>query len=125
MENNNMENNNMENNNMENNNMENNRFSILILEKDVLEYNYYKTKYNEFESITKPRWYNIFNTKQKQEEKMYWYNKYIGKMKYIEENYRKTNIYTQYHSNIENNTDTVVATMVEQSCPPYDDMYNT
>jgi hypothetical protein len=106
--------------------MENNRFSILILEKDVLEYNYYKTKYNEFESITKVRWYNIFNKKQKQEEKMYWYNKYIGKMKYIEENYRKTNIYTQYHSNIENNTsDTVVATMVEPSCPPYDEMYNT
>jgi hypothetical protein len=30
---------------MDNNN---NRFSILILEKDVLEYNYYKTKFNEY-----------------------------------------------------------------------------
>ena len=35
----------------------NNRFSILILEKDVLEYIYYKTKFNEFTEKVKSKWY--------------------------------------------------------------------
>ena len=64
---------------------DNNRFSILILEKDILEYNHYKQKYNESDSKTRSKWY-IFNKIKIQDEKMYWYKKYIGKMKYIEEN---------------------------------------
>ncbi len=104
-------------------NMDNNRFSILILEKDVLEYNHYKQKFNEFDSKTRSIWciFNKFCNKSKiQDEKMYWYKKYIGKMKYIEENYRKTNIYTEYHSKLEQlDTEPVVAIVIEPSCPHF------
>lgn len=40
--------------------------------------------------------------------------KNIGKMKYLEENYRKTNIYTRYHTQLEN----VQQTHVELPEPP-------
>ena len=51
---------------------------------------------------------------------MYWYKKYIGKMKYIEDNYRKTNIYTEYHAKLEQlDTEPVIATVIEPSCPPF------
>lgn len=78
----------------------NNRFSVLLLEKDVLAYVNAKNKYNEY--------YEICNTcspevrEQYKEKKNYWYKKYIYKMRYLEENYRKTHIYTQYHSQLEN-----------------------
>ena len=78
----------------------NNRFSVLLLEKDVLAYVNAKNKYNEY--------YEICNTcspeirQQYKEKRDYWYKKYIYKMRYLEENYRKTHIYTQYHSQLEN-----------------------
>ena len=78
----------------------NNRFSVLLLEKDVLAYVNAKNKYNEY--------YEICNTcspeirEQYREKKDYWYRKYIYKMRYLEENYRKTHIYTQYQSQLEN-----------------------
>jgi hypothetical protein len=98
---------------------DNNRFSILILEKDVLEYNHYRQKFNEFDSKTRSKWY-IFNKSLIQDKKMYWYKKYIGKMKYIEDNYRKTNIYTEYHAKLEQlDTEPVIATVIEPSCPPF------
>jgi len=61
---------------------------------------------------------------------MYWYNKYMNKMKYIEGNYRKTNIYTKYHEQLEqpicnnNDIEPVIATVVEPSCPiKYDETF--
>ena len=45
---------------MDNNN---NRFSILILEKDVLEYNYYKNKFNEYAEKSKSRWHYFSRSK--------------------------------------------------------------
>jgi len=78
----------------------NNRFSVLLLEKDVLAYVNAKNKYNEY--------YEICNTcspeirQQYKDKKDYWYKKYIYKMRYLEENYRKTHIHTQYHSQLEN-----------------------
>ncbi len=78
----------------------NNRFSVMLLEKDVLEYHNYKTKYNEFYEKCK-----ICSFEEKEDlerKKDYWYKRYIKKMKYLEENYRKTNIYTNYHAQLEN-----------------------
>lgn len=77
----------------------NNRFSVFLLEKDVLEYHNAKNKYNEYDEQ-----YHSCPIELKDEykqKKSYWYKKYISKMKYLEENYRKTNIYTPYHSQLE------------------------
>jgi len=77
----------------------NNRFSVFLLEKDVLEYHNAKNKYNEYDEQ-----YHSCPMELKDEykqKKSYWYKKYISKMKYLEENYRKTNIYTPYHSQLE------------------------
>jgi len=79
--------------------LDNNRFSVLLLEKDVLEYHNAKNKYNEYDEK-----YHSCSMELKDEykqKKSYWYKKYISKMKYLEENYRKTNIYTRYHSQLE------------------------
>ena len=78
---------------------DNNRFSVFLLEKDVLEYHNAKNKYNEYDEQ-----YHSCTIESKDEykqKKSYWYKKYISKMKYLEENYRKTNVYTQYHSQLE------------------------
>tara|TARA_A100001015_G_scaffold296018_1_gene375707 strand:+ start:566 stop:937 length:372 start_codon:yes stop_codon:yes gene_type:complete len=90
----------------------NNRFSVYLLEKDVLEYVNYKNKYNEFDEK-----YGTCEYHEKdfyKQKKNFWYKKYIGKMKYLEENYRKTNIYTRYHAQLEN----VQQTHVELPEPP-------
>lgn len=78
----------------------NNRFSVMLLEKDVLEYHNYKTKYNEY--YEKCANCSIKEKEELEKKKKYWYNRYIKKMKYLEENYRKTNVYTQYHAQLEN-----------------------
>ena len=78
----------------------NNRFSVMLLEKDVLEYNNYKTKYNEY--YEKCANCSFKEKEELEKKKKYWYNRYIKKMKYLEENYRKTNVYTQYHAQLEN-----------------------
>ena len=36
------------------------------------------------------------------ENREYWYNKYIKKMAYLERSYRRTNVYTDYHRQLEN-----------------------
>ena len=79
--------------------MSSDRFSVLLLEKDVLEYHNYKLKYNEYDERLHhchPRTRDDVKTKRD-----YYYKKYISKMKYLEENYRKTNIYTRYHAQLE------------------------
>lgn len=95
-----------------------NRFSVLNLEKDVLEYNFYKKKYNEYEKKVNSVWY-YFSKKRNEEEKIKWYKKYIGKMNYLEKNYRKNKIYTQFHAEIEQpylRDEPVIATVV--NLPP-------
>ena len=78
-----------------------NRFSLLQLEKDVLKYVEYRKKYQYFD--------NKLGEVSSQEEKAmnkenrdYWYNKYIKKMAYLERSYRRTNVYTDYHRQLEN-----------------------
>lgn len=77
----------------------NNRFSIMILEKDVLEYHNFKNKFKEFERLCSNCSYK--EREELEKKKKYWYNRYIKKMKYLEENYRKTNVYTRYHAQLE------------------------
>ena len=78
-----------------------NRFSVFILEKDVLEYNYFKNKFNEYDNKTKAWWRKVFYKESDEKNKMDFYDKYISKMKYLEKHYRKTNVYTKYHAEIE------------------------
>lgn len=84
----------------------NNRFSVLILERDVLDYHNYKLKYNQFYQQCK-NFYSTGGRDKSELEKLettrdYWYKKYISKMGYLEKTYRRTNIYTQYHDQLEN-----------------------
>lgn len=78
----------------------NNRFSVMLLEKDVLEYHNYKNKYNEF--YEKCQLCSFEQKEDFEKKKNYWYKRYIKKMRYLEENYRKTHIYTKYHAQLEN-----------------------
>ena len=78
---------------------QNNRFSVFLLEKDVLEYHDYKVKYNSFNNLFMNC--KSYEKKDLEIKKNYWYKKYINKMKYLEENYRKTNVYTRYHAQLE------------------------
>lgn len=79
--------------------MSNDRFSVLLLEKDVLEYHNYKLKYNDYEQQLRNCHHRIREDIKTKRD--YYYKKYISKMKYLEENYRKTNIYTRYHAQLE------------------------
>mgnify|MGYP001166576181 CR=1 FL=1 len=79
---------------------EDNRFSIFILEKDVLEYNYYKKKFDEYTNKVNSWWRYPFRNSDMQ-YKMDFYNKYIMKLRFLEKHYRKTNIYTRYHEELE------------------------
>ena len=110
---------------MDNNNNNNNRFSILILEKDVLEYNYYKTKFNEYAEKSKSRWH-YFSRSKNEKIKMEFYTKYIAKMRYLETHYRANNIYTDYHGQLENqpmqqaqvqHAEKIIAILVEPPLP--------
>ena len=96
---------------------DNNRFSILKLEKDVLEYHQYKIKFNEYNNKLKSSclYYSHYNRK-----KDFYYNKYINKMKYLENNYRLIHNYTQFHRQLENNyyDDIPVVATAIPSAPP-------
>lgn len=95
------------------------RFSVVVLEKDVLEYNYYKTQYHNMEQMLKS-WRGKFFRNHYTSQKMYFYNKYIMKMKYLEDHYRKTNVYTDYHRQLEGeNQDPVIATAIQPTAPDY------
>jgi hypothetical protein len=97
------------------------RFSVLLLEKDVLEYNLFKSQYEEFERLSKTTFRGFFYKNYYREQKIFWYNKYIKKMSYLESRYRKTKVYTKYHQQLETpyllDQDPVVATLVEPSAP--------
>ena len=51
-------------------------------------------------------------------KKTKYYLLYINKMKYLEENYRKTKIYTDYHRQLEG-PEPVIATAIDPSAPDY------
>jgi hypothetical protein len=103
-----------------------NRFSVFVLEKDVLEYNHFKAKYEEFDRLSKTKIRGFFYKNYYKDQKMFWYNKYIKKMSYIESRYRKTNIYTDYHKQLETpyllDQDPVVATLIEPSAPYHNEL---
>ena len=94
------------------------RFSILQLEKDVLEYILYKEKYQYLETKLRTCYGNMFK-KHYTEKKNKYYLLYINKMKYLEENYRKTKIYTDYHRQLEG-PEPVIATAVDPSAPEHE-----
>ena len=62
-------------------NENNNRFSILTLEKDMTEYIYYKTKFNEYATKSKSTWH-YFSRSKNERLKIEFYTKYIAKMHY-------------------------------------------
>ena len=88
-----------------------NRFSVYLLEKDVMEYVNAKNNYNKYDEQ-----YSICEPTEKEEnkrKKSFWYKKYLSKMKYLEENYRKTNVYTDYHRQLEAPPQNVVLPLPE------------
>tara|TARA_Y200000002_G_scaffold383171_1_gene403754 strand:- start:1368 stop:1790 length:423 start_codon:yes stop_codon:yes gene_type:complete len=127
------------------------RFSVLILERDVLAYRKFKIKYQYFQEkyqrLSSLREAN--NTQERErcrQEMEKWYNLYINKMRYLEKNYRKTKIYTKYHAQLENKSipksepfdpdklptvvarpvspiQTAVATRFTPSAPPIPELY--
>lgn len=98
------------------------RFSIFVLEKDVLEYNHFKAKYEEFDALSKTKIRGFLYKNYYKDQKMFWYNKYIKKMRYLEKHYRNTHVYTDYHKQLETpyllDQEPVVATLIEPSAPP-------
>lgn len=84
-----------------------NRFSVFLLENDVAEYIHYKKKYNDYHLKLFDKRLStlpariIRNKLYIKKHKMY-YDKYIKKMKYLEEHYRSINNYTNYHAQLEN-----------------------
>jgi len=71
------------------NNEDDNRFSVVILERDVSEYMNYRSKYYFYNNKLK-KGLLIRRGKYKKQEK-YYYNLYINKMNYLEENYCRKN----------------------------------
>lgn len=107
--------------------MERERFSILQLERDVLEYIESRDNYREHEQKSRST-LHYFQRKFHTQQKHYWYKKYIRNMHFLEKNYRKTNIYTSYHEQLEapdypvveqeQQPPTVVARLLTPSAPP-------
>ncbi len=79
-----------------------NRFSIVLLEKDILEYREFKNKYNIYEKKMRS-WLSLIYKSSYEEKRNLYYNKYLKKMRYLERKYRCNNIYTKYHSDLEGN----------------------
>ena len=84
-----------------------NRFSVFVLEMDVLSYRKYKIKYQYFsekyQQLSSLRETNKEQERERCRQEMEkWYNLYINKLRYLETNYRKTKIYTKYHDQLEN-----------------------
>lgn len=73
------------------------RFSILNLEADVLKYHKAKKKCRFYEKICDIHLINcLFNKK-----KNYYSKKYLKYMRLLEKKYRCTNVYTDYHRQLE------------------------
>jgi len=97
------------------------RFSILTLENDILEYIEFRKNYNMY--LKKSN--NIFLCLYKNTNKTksdFWYKKYISKMRYLETNYRRTKIYTNFHQQLERNNNTLCD---YEPSAPYEEIINT
>tara|TARA_Y100000992_G_scaffold300197_1_gene268360 strand:- start:1061 stop:1396 length:336 start_codon:yes stop_codon:yes gene_type:complete len=95
-------------------NDDNNRFSVLKLENDVKDYMFYKEKFNEYDVKSRNKW-NCFFKKRIMVKRYDYYEKYISKLAYLNNNYRKTKIYTSFHEDLEqpyNRREPVIATVV-------------
>ena len=108
-----------------------NRFSVLVLERDVLMYRKYKNRYNFYFEKYQRMCNNLreanatLQDKEKIRQEMEkWYGLYISKLRYLETNYRRTNIYTRYHEQLENNNwpnlsvQPNLPTAIAQPCSP-------
>lgn len=82
------------------NECENERFSLLQLEKDVNNYQFYRKKYNEHRNKTNNIFLWLFKKKY-EKKKIKYYNEYVKSTLLLENNYRKVNIYTKFHEQIE------------------------
>ena len=80
--------------------MNEDRFSVLHLEKDVLQYVENKKKFNEYELKTR-QWYRCCYRRKDANKKARYYLKYIQSMRKLEKKYRHVNIYTKYHRELE------------------------
>lgn len=106
-----------------------NRFSVFLLEKDVMEYREYREKFNKYEQKLNTCSGFFFKSCYTDKKNQY-YRKYINKMSYLEKKYRCNEIYTNYHSNLEGRTipEAVIVqdndyNIYDASAPPADD-YN-
>lgn len=108
-----------------------NRFSVLVLERDVMMYRKYKNRYNLYYEKYQRMRNNLqeANVTLQEREKVRqemekWYGLYISKLRYLETNYRRTNIYTRYHQQLENSSrpnltvEPPLPTAVAQPCSP-------
>jgi len=77
------------------------RFSVLQLERDVIEYCKYRDKYNfyNYRMNTIGNWFFLSTYYKKKVDK--YYNLYIYSLSRLEKKYRHINIYTNYHQNLE------------------------
>ena len=80
--------------------MNEDRFSVLYLEKDVLQYVENKKKFNEYERKTRQWWRGCCRRKDANKKARY-YLKYIQNMRNLERKYRHVNVYTKYHEQLE------------------------
>tara|TARA_B110000305_G_scaffold106669_2_gene119975 strand:+ start:7749 stop:8045 length:297 start_codon:yes stop_codon:yes gene_type:complete len=76
------------------------RFSVLLLENDIMELRTFREKLNKHANNlnTYKRFFFLNYYKNKHD---YYYHMYIKKLHYIERKYRCTHIYTKYHENLE------------------------
>ena len=113
-----------------------NRFSVLVLERDVLVYRKYKTRYNFYFEKYQRMCNNLreanatLQDKERIRQEMEkWYDLYINKLRYLEKNYRRTNIYTRYHEQLENKNHPQLSieqnlpTAIAQPCSPVRGQY--
>jgi len=80
--------------------MDEDRFSVLLLEKDVLDYVEHKKNFNEYEKKTR-QWFRCCSRRSDANKKARYYARYIQSMRALERKYRHVNVYTQYHRQLE------------------------
>ena len=80
--------------------MDEDRFSVLLLERDVLDYVEHKKKFNEYEIKTR-QWFRCCSRRSDASKKARYYARYIQSMRALERKYRHVNIYTPYHRQLE------------------------
>ena len=80
-----------------------NRFSVFLLEKDVMEFIAFRDKFYKYDQKLNTCSGFFFKSCYTKKKNTY-YRKYINKMSYLERKYRCNDIYTDYHANLEGRT---------------------